>query len=200
VLPDEVQQGAIGRMIFIHVPAAISAYLFYSVAVIASVAFLIRRNFFYDSLAVACVEVGTMLTMVNLVTGSLWGKVIWGIWWAWDARMTTQLMCFLLYLGYLLLRPAVSEPTQRGVMSAIVAIFAFADIPIVIMAIRLKDIRTQHPAPVLETGGLDPTWWPPFIIGILALALISTALVLVRLQQETTQREIDSVRRELHAI
>src|SRR4051794_11698141 len=200
VLPDEAQQGAIGRMLFIHVPAALSAYLFYSVAVIASIMFLIKRNFFYDSLAVACVEVGTMLTLVNLVTGSLWGKIIWGIWWAWDARMTTQLMCFLLYLGYLLLRPAVSEPSQRGVMSAIVAIFAFADIPIVIMAIRLKDIRTQHPAPVLETGGLDPTWWPPFLIGILALALISTSLVLVRLHQETTQREIDSVRRELHAI
>ncbi|MDP9171022.1 MAG: hypothetical protein M3N54_10430, partial [Acidobacteriota bacterium] len=111
-----------------------------------------------------------------------------------------QLMCFLLYLGYLLLRPAVSEPTQRGVMSAIVAIFAFADIPIVIMAIRLKDVRTQHPAPVLETGGLDPTWWPPFLIGILALALIGSALMLVRLHQETSQREMDSLRRELHAV
>lgn len=141
-----------------------------------------------------------MLTLVNLVTGSLWGKVIWGIWWAWDLRMTTQLMCFMLYLGYLLLRPAISEPTQRGVMSAIVAIFAFADIPIVVMAIRLRDVRTQHPSPVLETGGLDPTWVPPFVIGILALTLIGTALVLVRLHQETTQREIDSVRRELHAI
>jgi heme exporter protein C len=200
VLPDEAQQGAIGRMLFIHVPAAITAYIFYSVAVIASIAFLIRRNFFYDSLAVACIEVGTTLTLVNLVTGSLWGRVIWGIWWAWDLRMTTQLMCFLLYLGYLLLRPAVAEPTQRGVMSAIVAIFAFADIPIVVMAIRLRDVRTQHPSPVLETGGLDPTWVPPFLIGILALALIGSALVLVRLHQETSQREIDSVRRELHAI
>jgi hypothetical protein len=94
----------------------------------------------------------------------------------------------------------VAEPTQRGVMSAIVAIFAFADIPIVIMAIRLRDVRTQHPAPVLETGGLDPSWWPPFLIGILAVALIGTALVLVRLHQETSQREIDSLRRELHAI
>jgi heme exporter protein C len=200
LMPDEVRQGAIGRMLFIHVPAAISAYLFYSVAVIASIVFLIRRNFFYDSLAVACVEVGTTLTLVNLVTGSLWGKVMWGVWWAWDIRMTTQLMCFLLYLGYLLLRPAVSEPTQRGVMSAIVAIFAFADIPIVIMAIRLKDVRTQHPSPVLETGGLDPSWWPPFLIGILSVALIGTALVLVRLHQETSQREIDSLRRELHAL
>ena len=200
VLPDEAQQGAIGRMLFIHVPAAINAYIFYAVAVVASIAFLIKRNFFYDSLAVACVEVGTVLTLVNLVTGSLWGKVIWGIWWAWDLRMTTQLMCFLLYLGYLLLRPAVSEPTQRGVMSAIVAIFAFADIPIVVMAIRLRDVRTQHPSPVLETGGLDPTWVPPFLMGILAVLLIGTALVLVRLHQETSQREIDSVRRELHAI
>ena len=200
VLPDEAQQGAIGRMLFIHVPAAINAYIFYAVAVVASIAFLIKRNFFYDSLAVACVEVGTVLTLVNLVTGSLWGKVIWGIWWAWDLRMTTQLMCFLLYLGYLLLRPAVSEPTQRGVMSAIVAIFAFADIPIVVMAIRLRDVRTQHPSPVLETGGLDPTWVPPFLMGILAVFLIGTALVLVRLHQETSQREIDSVRRELHAI
>jgi heme exporter protein C len=200
VLPDEARQGAIGRMIFIHVPAAIGAYIFYTVAVTSSIAFLIRRNFFYDSLAVACVEVGTTLTLVNLVTGSLWGKIIWGIWWAWDLRMTTQLMCFLLYLGYLLLRPAVAEPTQRGVMSAIVAIFAFADIPIVIMAIRLRDVRTQHPAPVLETGGLDPSWWPPFLIGILAVAVIGTALVLVRLHQETSQREIDSLRRELHAI
>jgi heme exporter protein C len=200
VLPDEAQQGAIGRMLFIHVPAALSAYLFYTVAVVASIMFLIRRDFAWDSLAVAGVEVGTTFTLVNLVTGSLWGHVIWGIWWAWDVRMTTQLMCFLLYLGYLLLRPAVAEPTQRGVMSAIVAIFAFADIPIVIMAIRLKDVRTQHPAPVLETGGLDPTWWPPFLIGILALALIGTALLLVRLHQETSQREIDSVRRELHAI
>jgi hypothetical protein len=70
----------------------------------------------------------------------------------------------------------------------------------VIMAIRLRDVRTQHPAPVLETGGLDPSWWPPFLIGILAVALIGTALVLVRLHQETSQREIDSLRRELHAI
>ncbi|MEP6716877.1 MAG: cytochrome c biogenesis protein [Terriglobia bacterium] len=200
VLPDEAQQGAIGRMLFIHVPAAIAAYLFYTIAVVSSIAFLIRRNFAWDSLAVACVEVGTVFTFVNLVTGSLWGHVIWGIWWAWDARMTTQLMCFLLYLGYLLLRPAVSEPTQRGVMSAILAIFAFADIPIVIMAIRIKDIRTQHPSPVLETGGLDPTWWPPFLIGIVALALIGSALMLVRLHQETSQREMDSLRRELHAI
>ncbi len=106
VIPIDALQGAIYRIIFIHVPAAITAFASTPVAVFASIAFLVRKNFWWDSLAVSAVEVGTMFTLVNLATGSIWGRVEWGIWWAWDARMTTQLMCFLLYLGYLLMRPA----------------------------------------------------------------------------------------------
>jgi heme exporter protein C len=200
VIPIDALQGDIFRIIFIHVPAAITADGFYAVAVIASIAFLVKKNFAWDSLAVSAVEVGTMFTLVNLATGSIWGRVIWGIWWAWDARMTTQLMLFLLYLGYLLLRPAVTEPTQRATMSAILAIFAFADIPVVTMAIRLHNVRTQHPGPVLETGGLAGVYWPPFLIGIVSFLLLGSAMMLVRLHQESTRREIDSLRRELHAI
>ena len=184
----------------IHVPAAIGAYTFYSVAVLTSIIFLVKKNFKYDSLAVACVEVGQVFTLVNLVTGSIWGRIIWGIWWTWDLRLTTQLICFLLYLGYLLLRPAVTEPTQRATISAITAIFAFADIPIVVMAIRLKNVRTQHPQPVLETGGLDASFWPPLLISFAAVLLIGTALVRLRLHQETSRREIDYLRREVHAL
>jgi heme exporter protein C len=200
VIPIDALQGAIYRIIFIHVPAAITAFSFYGVAVFASIAFLIRKNFWWDSLAVSAVEVGTMFTLVNLATGSIWGRVEWGIWWAWDARMTSQLMCFLLYLGYLLMRPAIAEPQQRGIMSAVLAIFAAADIPIVVMAIRLHNVRTQHPGPVLETGGLAPVYWPPFLIGIVCFLLLGSAMILVRLHQESSRREIDSLRRELHAI
>src|SRR5580698_2581672 len=200
VIPIDALQGAIYRILFIHVPAAISADGFYLVAVIASIAFLITKNFWWDSLAVSAVEVGTMFTLVNLATGSIWGRVEWGIWWAWDARMTSQLMCFLLYLGYLLMRPAIAEPQQRGIMSAVLAIFAAADIPIVIMAIRIHNVRTQHPGPVLETGGLAPVYWPPFLIGIACFLLLGSAMILVRLHQESSRREIDSLRRELHAI
>jgi heme exporter protein C len=114
--------------------------------------------------------------------------------------MTSQLMCFLLYLGYLLMRPAIAEPQQRGIMSAVLAIFAAADIPIVVMAIRLHNVRTQHPGPVLETGGLAPVYWPPFLIGIVCFLLLGSAMILVRLHQESSRREIDSLRRELHAI
>lgn len=200
VIPIDALQGAIYRIIFIHVPAAITAFSFYGVAVLASIAFLVRKNFWWDSLAVSAVEVGTMFTLVNLATGSIWGRVEWGIWWAWDARMTSQLMCFLLYLGYLLMRPAITEPQQRGIMSAVLAIFAAADIPIVVMAIRLHNVRTQHPGPVLETGGLAPVYWPPFLIGIVCFLLLGSAMILVRLHQESSRREIDSLRRELHAI
>jgi len=200
VIPIDALQGAIYRIIFIHVPAAITAFSFYGVAVFASIVFLIRKNFWWDSLAVSAVEVGTMFTLVNLATGSIWGRVEWGIWWAWDARMTSQLMCFLLYLGYLLMRPAIAEPQQRGIMSAVLAIFAAADIPIVVMAIRLHNVRTQHPGPVLETGGLAPVYWPPFLIGIICFLLLGSAMILVRLHQESSRREIDSLRRELHAI
>jgi heme exporter protein C len=200
VIPIDALQGAIYRIIFIHVPAAITAFSFYGVAVTASIAFLVTKDFWWDSLAVSAVEVGTMFTLVNLATGSIWGRVEWGIWWAWDARMTSQLMCFLLYLGYLLMRPAIAEPQQRGIMSAVLAIFAAADIPIVVMAIRLHNVRTQHPGPVLETGGLAPVYWPPFLIGIVCFLLLGSAMILVRLHQESSRREIDSLRRELHAI
>ncbi len=199
-IPTDAQQGDIYRIIFIHVPAALTAFMFYGVGVLASIAFLITKKFDWDSMAVSAVEVGTMFTLVNLATGSIWARVIWGIWWAWDARMTTQLMLFLLYLGYLLMRPAVTEPTQRATMSAILAIFAAADIPIVFMAIRLHNVRTQHPGPVLETGGLAPVYWPPFLTGIVSFLLLGAALMVVRLYQETKSREIDSLRQELHAI
>jgi heme exporter protein C len=200
VMAGEAMQGQIGKMFFIHVPAAITAYSFYAVAVVCSIAFLFTKNFKYDSIAVSSIEVAQVFTLVNLVTGSLWGHIIWGIWWTWDLRLTSQFMCFMLYLGYLLMRPAIAEATQRATMSAILAIFAAADIPLVVMAIRLHNVRTQHPAPVLETGGVDPTWWPPLIISYVAFVLIAAALVMVRLRQETVTREIDSLRRELHAI
>ena len=199
-LPNDALQGFIFRIIFIHVPAAITADVFYTVALITSALFLARKKFIYDSISVACIEVATMLVLVNLVTGSIWGRNQWGKWWAWDLRMTTQLMCFLLYLGYLIVRPAIAEPTQRATVSAFISIFSYADIPLVFMAIRLPNVRTQHPSAVLETGQIAGVYIPPFVIGIFALLLIGAALVLVRLQQESAQREIDSLRRELHAL
>ncbi len=198
VLGDEAEQGTIGKMLLIHAPIAIAAFTLYFAAVVYSILFLMKKNLAYDSVAVALIEVGQAFTLANLVTGSIWGHIIWGIWWTWDARLTRQFMCFLLYLGYLLIRSAISEPTQRATMSAFVGIFAAADIPLVFYAIRVHDARTQHPGPVLESGTLDPAWRMPFLLSWVAFVLIGTALTLIRARQENVRREIDSLRRELH--
>src|SRR5215813_9874576 len=188
-LPPEVNQGAIFKIIFFHVPMAITALTCALVAFVASVGFLITKNFKFDALAVAVTEVGLAFLAGNLITGSLWGRVIWGIWWTWDARLTSALLCWLLYAGYLMLRHAIEEPTQRATYAAVFSIFAFIDVPIVIFSIKWW--RTQHPQPVFWAGGSIPGEWAA-VAGWNWLAMILLAIVFtaVRLRQEQWQREI----------
>lgn len=197
--PDEASQGAIFRIIFFHVPAAITAMLASFVALAASVGFLITKKFRYDAVAVATTEVGLAFLAANLVTGSIWGRIIWGIWWTWDARLTSALVCWLLYAGYLMLRRAIEEPTQRATFAAVYSIFAFTDVPIVIFSIKWW--RTQHPQPVFWGGGSIPAaWYQTALLNLLAMALLAVVLIAIRLRQEETQREIDSLRRYAHAM
>jgi heme exporter protein C len=198
VLPDEANQGAIYRILFFHVPPAITGMVLFFVAMVASIAFLVFKDFRWDALSVAAIEVGVILSIVNLATGSIWGRIIWGIWWAWDARITSQFICVMIYLGYLVIRPAFSDATQRATISAILSIFAFADIPIVWFSIRWW--RTQHPGPVLETGGLPHDMAMAFLYNFIAFLLLGTALTLIRLRSEEVQREVESMRRLAHAL
>jgi heme exporter protein C len=200
VLPDELQQGQIFRIIFFHVPAAIAAMCGSAVALVASVLFLITKKFKYDALAVAVTEVGLAFLAVNLVTGSIWARVIWGVWWAWDARLTSALVCWILYAGYLILRQALEEPTQRATFAAVYSIFAFTDVPIVIFSIRWW--RTLHPQPVFFTksGSFPADWTFTLVLNLLAMFLLYAVLTMIRLRQEHTMREIDFLRREAHAV
>jgi heme exporter protein C len=198
-LPPEASQGAVFKIIFFHVPVAVTALLCALVALVGSVLFLITRNFKYDALAVAVTEVGLAFLAANLVTGSIWGRVIWGVWWAWDARLTSALVCWLLYAGYLMLRRAIEEPTQRATFAAVFSIFAFIDVPIVIFSIKWW--RTQHPQPVFWGGGsFPPDWTALFMWNMLAMVLLGAVMTAVRLRQEEAQRELDSLRRMAHAL
>ncbi|HLY16293.1 MAG TPA: cytochrome c biogenesis protein CcsA [Bryobacteraceae bacterium] len=198
-LPDEASQGMIYRIIFFHVPAAITAMACSAVACVASILFLVTKNFKHDAIAVASTEVGLAFLAANLVTGSIWGRIIWGIWWTWDARLTSALVCWLLYAGYLMLRRAIEEPAARARISAVFNIFAFADVPIVIFSIKWW--RTQHPQPVFWGGGsIDPAMYLTALLNLVALILLGVILTLIRLRQEEVQREIDSIRRYAHAV
>jgi heme exporter protein C len=197
-LPEETQQGVVFKIIFFHVPMWAAAGAALSMSLIASVLFLITKRFAFDALAVAVTEVGVAFITVGLVTGSIWGRQIWGIWWTWDARLTSALICWLLYAGYLMLRRAIEEPTQRATFAAVFSIFAFLDVPIVFFSIKWW--RTQHPQPVFWGEGSFPKdWTQHFLFMMLAMVLLGVVMTVVRYRQEEAQREIDSLRREAHA-
>lgn len=199
VLPDEVAQGAIFRIIFFHVPAAWTAFLGFLAAAVASVLYLARKDLRYDAFAVAVTEVGLAFAAANLITGMIWARVIWGIWWTWDPRLTSMLVCWLLYAGYLMLRHAVEDPTQRARIAAVVSILACVDVPIVFFSIRWW--RTQHPQPVVWGGGsMDPQYWNMLFLNWLPLLLLGAVLAAVRARQERQQREIEALRRAAHLL
>jgi heme exporter protein C len=133
VAPPDAVQGDAQRLMYLHVPAAWLAYLAFTVTAVASVLWLLprTRSTSWDLLAGASAEVGVLFTGLTLAMGSIWGKPIWGSWWEWDARLTTTAVLFFLYLGYLALRRAGGGPDARAKRSAIAALVAFVDVPIV---------------------------------------------------------------------
>jgi heme exporter protein C len=201
VLPDEVDQGAIYRILLFHVPAWITCFTAFFLAGLASVMYLIKRDMKYDTFAVASVEVGVAFTLIGLATGSIWARIIWGIWWTWDARLTWALITCLIYGGYLMLRQAVDDPTARAKNSAVLCIFSYASVIITYKSIDWW--RTQHPGAVLSirTGGgrMDPAMESMLFQNALALLLLAAVMVAVRMRQEDTQREVESLRRYAHA-
>jgi heme exporter protein C len=201
VLSDEVLQGAIYRILFFHVPAAMIGMIGFFVALTLSVLYLSGADLRYDALAASVVEVSVVFATVNIVTGSIWARIIWGVWWVWDYRLTSQLVCILIFAGYLMMRRAIDEPTQRARLSAALCIFGCVDVVIVWKSIEW--FRNNHPGPVLSfrTGGgtMDPAMEHVLYWNVLALLLLGTALVLVRTRQDDTAREIDSLRRLANA-
>ena len=197
VLPDEALQGAIYRILFFHAPAAIVGMLGYFAALVLAIMYLSSKNLRWDSLSASVVEVSLVFSLVNIVTGSIWARIIWGIWWAWDYRLTSALVCILIFAAYLMLRRAIDEPTQRARLSSALCIFGCVDVVIVYKSIEW--FRNQHPGPVLSirTGGgtMDPAMERIFYLNLLAILVMAIALVLIRTRQESTAREIDSLRR-----
>jgi heme exporter protein C len=166
-----------------------------------SIGYLTTSNLTLDAIAASINEVSLVFAFMNVITGSIWARIIWGIWWTWDYRLTSMFVCLLIYVGYLLLRKSISEPTQRARLSAAMSIFGCVDIVIVWKSIEW--FRTQHPGPVLSirTGGgnIDPTMETMVYRNVLAILLIVAGIILVQVRQEEAEREIDGLRRLAHA-
>lgn len=201
VMPDEANQGAIWRIFYFHLPAAITSFFAFYIGAGASIGYLVRKSPKWDQVAAVSNEIGLAFAFITLFTGMIWGRIAWGIWWAWDHRLTSFLISILLYSGYLMLRNSIDEPTQRGRLSAVLSIFASLNLILVWKSIEWY--RTQHPGPVLSIrngGGMAPGMEALAYWNVLALAMFAVVLFVVRLRQEEMQTEIDSLRRYAHAI
>ncbi|MFQ5703415.1 MAG: cytochrome c biogenesis protein CcsA [Gemmatimonadales bacterium] len=145
--PIERVQGPAQKIFYVHAPAAWSALLAFGVTGVASVLYLWLKDRKLDTIAASSAEVGIGFSLVMLTTGPIWGKPIWGTWWTWDARLTSTLFIFLLFIGYLVLRGALNDPEMRARYSAVLGIMALVLVPFIHMTVYL--FRTLHPAPVV---------------------------------------------------
>ena len=189
VAPTEQTMGDVQRIFYYHVPSAWTAFLLFSINFVASVWYLIKRNTVADIVALVSAEVGVVFCTVVLVTGPLWARPVWGIWWTWDIRLTSTLVLWLIYVSYLLLRRFCTSG-QTPVLAAALAVFGALDVPLVYFSIWF--FRTQHPQPVIGGGGsIDPRMLHVLLINWLAFLCFAFMVCWSRYRLERLQRDVE---------
>ncbi len=190
--------GDLQRIFYFHVPAGITGMTAFAVNFFASVAYVIRRNRRWDNLALSAAEVGVMFFAIVLITGPIWAKPAWFVWWTWSPRLTLSLILCLLYIAYLLIRNYIEDPEKKALVSAVFGIVAFADTPLVWFSIRWW--RDIHPSPMLETGGLGRSMRPAFWICWAAFQVLFIFLLRRRYYLESMKCEMELLEREADAV
>lgn len=201
VAPQERTMGLIQRIFYFHVGSAWAGLDAFFVCFVCNLLYVWKRQPNYDWVAVSAAEVGLALTTVVLITGPIWAKPVWGIWWTWDARLTSTFVLWLLYVSYLLLRSLIEEPDRRALLSSLFGIFAFIDVPLVFGAIRWW--RTQHPSPVIMGGpgsGLEPTMQKVLFFSVFAMHVLAAFLIIERYILEKMKNDVDLLQREAEAL
>ena len=192
--PTERTMGDVQRIFYYHVPSAWTAFLLFIINFVASLVYLLRRNIKADILAQVSAEVGVVFCTVVLVTGPIWARPVWGIWWTWDLRLTLTLLLWLIYVSYLVLR-RFSTSSQTPLLAAVLAVFGAIDVPLVYFSIWF--FRTQHPSPVIGGGGsLDPGMGRVLLINWAAFLCLAWLVCWTRYRLEVFKRDVD----EAHAL
>ena len=174
IAPTEKVMGDVQRIFYFHLGSAAAAFLAFTLGAAASIAFTVTRKMLFDSVALAAGEVGVLFCTFVLLTGPMWARPVWGQWWVWDPRLTTTLILWFLYVGYLVLRKMM--PGYGGAMAgAVFAILAYVDVPVVYFSVRWW--RGIHPRVLQGGGGLDPAMVPPLLVSVAAFLLLAAALI-----------------------
>jgi heme exporter protein C len=196
--PREKTMGDLQRIFYFHVPAGMAGLVALAVNFVASVMYLVKKNRWWDSLALSAAEIGVMFMTIVLVTGPIWAKPVWLVWWTWSPRLTSSLLLWMLYVAYLLVRNYVPDPDRRAATSAVFGIVAFIDAPIVWFSIRWW--RDLHPSPMIETGGLAPEMRPALWTCAAVFLLLFIYLLRRRLFLETARHDVEMLGRRIEML
>jgi heme exporter protein C len=185
VAPADVVQGQAQRLMYLHVPAAWVAYLAFALVLVASVAYLVRRDLRWDTRAQAAAELGVGLTALTIALGMIWGRPVWGVWWAWEPRLVTTAVLLLIYVGYLAVRGLSADRHANARRAAVVGVVGFVNVPVVHFSVVWW--RTLHQPPtVLRPGGpssdIEPVMLVALLSGVVAFTLGAGWLYLRRLR------------------
>lgn len=191
VAPDDYQQGASVKIMFLHVPFAWLSLGIYTFMTLAALGTLIFRHPLADVAAKSAAPIGAIFAFLCLVTGSLWGKPMWGAWWVWDARLTSMLILFLIYLGIAALYASFDDPLRGARVTAVLILSGFINIPIVKFSVDWWNTLHQ-PASVVRFArpAIDPSLLIPLLVMALAFALLFVLLLLLRMRSEIWRRRI----------
>lgn len=198
--PADYQQGETARIMYIHVPAAWIAVGAYTGMAIGSVSYLVWGHALGDIAAKVMAPIGAAFTALCLATGSIWGRPMWGTWWEWDGRLTSVLVLFFLYLGYMALRSALDETSKASKAAAILCLVGTINIPIIRFSVEWWNTLHQK-ASVIREGGpsLDPSLLHPLLVMGVAYLLIFAALTLAAMRAEIWKRSADAIQARLQA-
>lgn len=187
--PVEKVMGAVQKIFYFHLASAWIAFFAFFVTFICSIFLLATNRYIFDDIASSSAEIGIIFCSIVLITGPIWAKPIWGAWWTWDPRLTTTLILWFIYVGYLMLRKFVDEEDKRAKFSAAVGIVGFIDVPIVFLSIRWW--RTIHPNVLLQKGGgLHPDMITSLIVSLIAFTFLYLMLLDKNLKIKSLERKV----------
>ncbi|VVT00393.1 heme ABC transporter permease [Rhizobium sp. EC-SD404] len=196
--PEDYQQGATIRIMFVHVPSAWLAMMCYTVMAASAIGTLVWRHPLADVSARAAAPIGAAFTVLALITGSLWGKPMWGTWWVWDARLTSVFVLLLMYLGLIALQRAMDDPTKSARLSAILILVGFINIPIIKFSVDWWNTLHQ-PASVVRLDGptIHPSMLYPLLVMAVAFTLLFFTLHMAAMRNEIWRRRVAALRRQV---
>lgn len=198
VAPTDLALGHIQRIFYVHVPISILSFLGFLVCAIAGIGYLIRRTAGWDRLAHAAAEVGVVFVTLALITGVIWARPVWGVWWTWEPRLTTTLILWLIYVAYLMIRQYAPTPQQGRAWSAVVGIIGFVDVPIVYYSVQWW--RSIHPVQVIgpeaADDALEPIMARILVFSLIAMLVLFAYLLLERVALRGAEDALSQLRRE----